>query len=68
MQNFLTQILSDLSFQFIVIFIIKLSVLSSRLLGKKSGTFVTRRFIVCILFCAGISMSCIEAHMPIDKK
>ena len=64
--------LSGYSLQFTVIFIIKTSVLLSRVLGK-SGTFIQwgLKALHCVhaVFCAGISMSCIEApYRPIDKK
>ena len=59
--------------QFIIIVIIKTSIMLSRVLVKKSGTFVQWGYqaLHCVhacCFCAGISMSCIEApYRPIDK-
>ena len=53
MLNFLTHILSGHSVQFVIIFIIKTSLLLSRVLGKKVALLfnaATRRSIVCMLF------------------
>ena len=53
MQNFLTHILNGHSLQFLIIFIIKTSVLLSRVLRKIVALLfngATRRFIVCVLF------------------
>ena len=72
MQNFLTHILSGHSVQFIIIFIIKTSVLLSRVLGKTSGTFVQWGYQVlhCVhaVFVPVFQCHALKRHRPIYKK
>ena len=71
MQKFLTHILSGHSVQFIIIFIIKTSVLLSRVLGK-NGTFVQWGYqaLQCVhaVFVPVFSCHALKRHRPIDKK
>ena len=74
MRKFLTHILSGHFVQFIIIFIIKTSVLLSRVL-ETSGIFVQwggytgAPFIVCMLFLSRyFQCHALKRHRPVDKK